>query len=164
MSKTIGQSSVVYLKPVAAKRYAVLAMLYLLAGIAAWVAVFQTPSALIWTVFLWSFSLGALVLANATAKATAGGLILQDEALYTEAGDLLLRLEDVRKIDRGVFAIKPSNGFVLRLKSRQPSGWAPGLWWRIGRVMGVGGVTSKIQAEIMAETIAALLEGEPSAD
>ncbi|MDJ0857434.1 MAG: hypothetical protein QNI90_09335 [Dinoroseobacter sp.] len=158
MSDTNGQSPVIYLRPVPAKRYAVLIMLYLLAGILAWVAVFQAPESLFWVVFLWTFALCILLLANAAGKATASGLQLRDMALYTDAGELLVRLEDVRKIDRGVFAIKPSNGFLLRLKARQPGGWAPGMWWRLGRVMGIGGVTSKIQAEIMAETIAALLE------
>ncbi|MEM9393062.1 MAG: hypothetical protein AAGA38_04345 [Pseudomonadota bacterium] len=162
MPDTNGQSPVIFLRPVAAKRYAVLAMLYLLAGMAAWVAVFRAPDSLIWVVFLWTVALGALILANAAGKATSEGLQLRDLGLYTDAGELLVRLDDVRKIDRGVFAVKPSNGFLLRLKSRHALGWAPGLWWRFGRRMGVGGVTSKIQAEIMAETIAALLEQTPA--
>jgi hypothetical protein len=148
---------VIYLKPVAAKRYTALAMLYVLAGILAWVAVVQPPAGLGWQIFLWVLAIGAVLMANATAKATAQGLQLRGDAIYTDAGEVLVQVADIRKIDRGVFAVKPSNGFLLRLKTKHPRGWAPGVWWRLGRVMGVGGVTSKIQAQIMAETLALLV-------
>lgn len=158
MAEQTEQGPIVYLKPVAAKRYTVLAMLYLLAGVLAWLAVFQTPQSTIWLVLLWALTLSVLLLANSAGKATAEGLQLRDSGIYTDAGELLVRIDDIRKIHRGVFAVKPSNGFLLRLKSRHKKGWAPGLWWRFGAIMGIGGVTSKIQAEVMAEAIAALVE------
>lgn len=151
------EKPVIYLKPVTAKRYVLLGMLYVLAGILAWVAVFQPPQSPALLVFLWVLAGGGLLLANAAQKATAQGLQLRDGGIYTDAGDLVVSIAEVRKIERGVFAFKPSNGFILRLHSAQKRGWAPGLWWRFGRFVGIGGVTSKIQAEIMSETIAALI-------
>ncbi|WP_425091077.1 hypothetical protein [Tropicimonas sp. S265A] len=148
---------VIELKPVPLKRYLALAMLYLLTGLLAWVAVFQPPAALGWHVFLWGFALATLVLANATGKATAQSLHLREDGLFSADGVRLVDLADIRAVERGAFAFKPSNGFLLRLKTKQPRGWAPGLWWRWGHLMGIGGVTNKVDANIMAETLATML-------
>ena len=74
-------------------------------------------------------------------------------------GRILARIEEIAKIERGALAFKPSNGFMLRLKTSAPRAWVPGLWWRIGRSVGVGGVTPAHQSKTMAELIAMRLEG-----
>ena len=56
-------------------------------------------------------------------------------------------------MDRGAFAFKPSNGFMLKLSRKGPFAWEPGIWWRIGRRVGVGGVTPGTPAKVMAEMI-----------
>jgi hypothetical protein len=56
-------------------------------------------------------------------------------------------------VERGAFAFKPSNGFLVRLDKPLGRGWAPGLWWRLGRLLGVGGVTSASQSKAMAEIL-----------
>jgi hypothetical protein len=50
--------------------------------------------------------------------------------------------------------MKPSNGFTVVMETKQPRAWAPGLWWRVGRRVGVGGVTGASQTKFMAEQIA----------
>lgn len=88
-------------------------------------------------------------------RATGRGLVLTDEALMDTDGTLVARLDQIESVERGIFAFKPSNGFVLRLKSAQPRVWAPGLWWRLGRRVGVGGVISGSEGRAMADLIAA---------
>lgn len=90
-------------------------------------------------------------------RATKQGLVLTEEALFAEDGTVIARLDEIESISRGMFAIKPSNGFVLRLRGRGPAAWHPGLWWRRGRRLGVGGVTSGGQTRAMADLIAGLL-------
>jgi len=132
-------------------------MLCVVAGLVGWLVLTEPPAALGWQVVLWAVVLGALMLALRVGRENGGGLQLRDGAIFTDGGEMLVRVEDIRKIDQGVFAIKPSNGFLLRLKTPQARGWVPGLWWRFGRLMGVGGVTSKVQAQLMAETLSALI-------
>ena len=45
------------------------------------------------------------------------------------------------------------------LKTKTPAArrWEPGLWWRIGRRIGVGGVTPASQSKVMADLISARL-------
>ncbi len=103
--------------------------------------------------------LGTLTLIGAVRMfyATANRIELTREALSDSQGRVLARIDDITGIDRGAFAFKPSNGFLVHLSARAPRIWVPGLWWRVGRFVGVGGVTSANEAKAMAEIIALLI-------
>ncbi len=104
-------------------------------------------------------AVGALALVGAVRMyhATADRIELTREALTDSRGRVLARIDEITGIDRGTFAFKPSNGFLLHLSTRAPRAWIPGLWWRVGRFVGVGGVTSANEAKAMAEIIALLV-------
>lgn len=93
-----------------------------------------------------------------THQATAARIELTQTELRDSTGRVLARIEDIVSIDRGTFAFKPSNGFLLRLSGRAPRQWVPGLWWRVGRFVGVGGVTPRHEAKLMGELIAGLVD------
>lgn len=97
---------------------------------------------------------GAIWFAETMRRATGVELILTETALIESSGRVLANLDEVVSVERGALALKPSNGFTLVLQSRQPRAWAPGMWWRLGRRVGVGGVTSAGAAKFMAEQIA----------
>ncbi len=61
---------------------------------------------------------------------------------------------DVVSVERSAMAMRPSNGFSLRLSRRLGFAWKPGLYWRIGRRVGVGGLTSPGLAKALADHIA----------
>ena len=90
-------------------------------------------------------------------RATGQGLILTPEGLFETSGTPVCALDQIISVDRGFFAFKPSNGFLIRLKDPLPRAWAPGLWWRFGRRIGIGGATSARQGRDMADMIATLL-------
>ena len=77
--------------------------------------------------------------------------------LRTSDGLLIAKVSDIRSLDRGVFAFKPSNGFMLRLNVKTPRRWRPGVWWSLGDRIGVGGVTSAHQTKAMAEILSAMI-------
>jgi len=110
-------------------------------------------------VFLLS-GIGALVLVSALRSATARSLRLTEAGIADSRGRVLCAMSEIAAVERGAFAFKPSNGFALRLKSPAPRGWAPGLWWRFGRRLGVGGIVSSSQAKFMADMIALRLAGK----
>lgn len=112
------------------------------------------PSAVIgWTLFLFCFGLACLWLAVRMWQSTGQGLRLTRAALSDHNGVVLARVDQIRAVRRGVFAFKPAGGFTLRLADPAPRGWAPGLWWRLGRSVGVGGVTHRHEARYMAEVL-----------
>jgi len=119
---------------------------------------FVQPPAFGWQVFLVALGAGSLVVAERLRRASMLGLVLTEEVLRDTGGTVLAQLSDIRAIDRGALAFKPSNGFVLHLRTPAPRTWAPGLWWRFGKRVGVGGVTPSGPAKFMAEQIAMRLQ------
>ncbi|AJE48034.1 hypothetical protein [Celeribacter indicus] len=143
-----------------ARRVVACLMLLLLGALLVWVVLRPEGIGPGYGAMLLVLAAGAVWLALALWLATARRLVLTGEALVEEgSGRLLCRLDDIARVERGTFAFKPSNGFLLRLKTPGPRVWAPGLWWRIGRRIGVGGVTPASQAKAMADVIAARVAG-----
>ncbi|MEY8841953.1 hypothetical protein AB9K41_23235, partial [Cribrihabitans sp. XS_ASV171] len=99
---------------------------------------FATPPALEWQIFLLVVGGLSLWLAQRMMQATAHRIELTETELRSSTGEIIARIEDVETMDRGVFAFKPSNGFLLRTRTPAPRRWYPGLWWRLGRRIGVG--------------------------
>lgn len=114
-----------------------------------------------WKVAFAAFALLLFWTANRMRAATADRIELTREVLRTGRGTVLTRIENVRAVERGAFALKPSNGFLVRLGAPEKRGWAPGLWWRHGRLLGIGGVISGAQTRAMAEILTALVQGQP---
>ena len=90
-------------------------------------------------------------------RVTHLGLYVTRQAIFDTNGKLIVLLANIVEIDRGVFAFKPSNGFLLRLEEPEPAAWAPGLYWRIGRRLGIGGATAPAQNKYLVETLQVLL-------
>lgn len=130
--------------------------LYILSLMVIYVAIAQPPD-LGWQLFLFALGGGAIWIAELMRRATAFRLELTREELRDSSGAVLARVDEITGLDRGMFAFKPSNGFLLRLNKTKPRAWRPGLWWTLGSRIGVGGMTPAHQAKFMAEIIAALL-------
>ncbi|MBK5933187.1 hypothetical protein C8N32_102241 [Rhodovulum imhoffii] len=145
--------NIAHLRVSAPRRFFGLGVLLLLAGVVLYIAMARPPEALGWRAFLLGLGVVVLVLGVKMHRATKRSLTLTEEGLSDSDGRILARLEEIEAVDRGLFAFKPSNGFVLKLKQPQGIVWAPGLWWRLGRRVGVGGVTSAVQAKVMAEAL-----------
>lgn len=139
------------------RRFFGLGVIVVLAVLLLYVAAARPPEALGWRIFLLVLGGAVLVLADAMRRATRVELRLTREGLFDGDGQQLAALDGITGLSRGLFAIKPSNGFTLYLARPGPRAWAPGVWWRLGRRLGIGGVTSAAQARAMAEVLAVLL-------
>ena len=136
------------------RRAAAVAMLGALGGLLLAVALAAPPAALGWRLFLLAFGAAALGLAWRLWRATAAALVLTPEGLHDSEGREIAPLADIVSVERGMLAFKPSNGFLLHLARPGPRHWAPGLWWRLGRRVAVGGVTGAGATRAMADLIA----------
>jgi len=134
-----------------------LSMLGGLGALLIFIAVFRPPASPGWQVFLLGLGVVALWGMERMRRATAQAVELTRAGLRSSDGEVIAPIDQIASVDRGPFAFKPSNGFILRLKSSAPRRWQPGLWWRLGRRVGIGGVTPGAQAKAMAERIAMLL-------
>lgn len=125
-----------------------------------WIALAEPPASLTGRLGALIAGIAALVLADRMRRATSVRLELTAEELREAGGRTLARVDQIRAVERGAFALKPAAGFRIHLRAAGEAAWAPGLWWRLGRSVGVGGVTGKTEARIMAEAISSLI-GEP---
>ncbi|APE44106.1 hypothetical protein BOO69_12335 [Sulfitobacter alexandrii] len=118
---------------------------------------FATPPSLPWQAFLILVGAGALWCADAMRRATASRVELTPLVLRDADGTVIAQVDGISGIDRGFFAFKPSNGFLLKLDTPGGRAWRPGLWWRVGRRIGIGGMTPGSQTKFMSEVLSALL-------
>ncbi len=118
---------------------------------------FTTPARWYWVAFLLGLGMAILWLGQSLWRATQRHLELTETELRDSDGTVIIALSDVKSVSRGAFAIKPSNGFVITAKRPLSRSWRPGLWWRGGRRVGVGGVTPGSQSKMMADMIAAIV-------
>jgi hypothetical protein len=144
-------------RPSPGRRAAGVGMLAALGLILLWVAATSPAAAPGWQAFLIGTGAASLWAALAQWRATARGLVLTRAGLFDTEGTEIVALERIESADRGLFAFKPSGGFLLRLSRPAPRGWAPGLWWRLGRRVGVGGATPGGETRAMADLLTILL-------
>ncbi|MEO1363001.1 MAG: hypothetical protein AAFU86_04400 [Pseudomonadota bacterium] len=130
--------------------------IWILALLVLYVAV-VSPPAPGWQVFLFVVGGGAIWMAERMRRATSRALELTRTELRDTGGTVLAPVDQIVSVDRGMFAFKPSNGFLLKLSAKAPRGWHPGMWWRLGARIGVGGMTPGHQAKFMAEMISAMI-------
>ena len=131
--------------------------LMILGALLIYVAFLDPPDSFIWQIFLIVLGAGSLWLADKMRRVTLLTLILTRTDLRESDGTLLAEVDQITSVERGALAFKPSNGFMLHLAAPAPRRWRPGLWWRFGRRLGVGGVTSAAQTRQMADMLAVLI-------
>lgn len=144
------------LRPSAPRRVLGVTILTVLGAALIYMALAYPPMALGWTVFLLGFGGVALWLAVRLWQSTKGMLILTNVALTDETGQVIARVDQIQAVNGGTFAFKPAGGFTLMTSEPAPGVWVPGMWWRLGRSVGVGGVIHRHEARYMAEALAAL--------
>jgi len=156
MQKTDPHEILATANAAAGRRYLGMGMLGVLGLLLIYIAVVQSP-ALEWRVFLVALGAAALWMADKMRRATATRIELTETELRDSDGTVIALIADIDGMDRGFFAFKPSNGFLIRTRSGAPNEWRPGLWWRVGRRIGVGGMTPASQTKFMSEIIAAMM-------
>lgn len=142
--------------PSAPRRLFGTGVLYALGALLIYLAIVQPPSA-VYSVFLVLFG-GVSLYGGWKMWLVTGRMIeLTEDELRLSDGTLICKTADIQKVDRSFFAFKPSNGFLMTLKAPYPGTWAPGLLWRFGKRIGIGGVLPGAQTKVMADTLAAMI-------
>lgn len=99
----------------------------------------------------------AIWMADKMRRATGLWIELTATEIRDSSGQVIVKVDDIVSVDSGFLAFKPSNGFLVRSKISQPRVWQTGLWWRVGKSIGIGGVTPGSQAKSMAQIILMML-------
>lgn len=108
--------------------------------------------------FLFILGLLALLLGWRGWLGSTQTIIFDANGLHAQDGTVVASMDNIRRVDRGAFAFKPSNGFVLHLKQPMPRNWVPGMWWSVGRRVGIGGVLSAADTKFVADALSVELD------
>jgi hypothetical protein len=120
-------------------------------------AVTNPPSAWGWQAFLVAAGLAALWAAWRGWQGSAVALVLDERGLFQEDGVPVAPLDAIEAVDRALFTFKPSNGFLVVLRAPLGRAWVPGMWWRVGRRVGVGGVTGGAETKMVADALSMMV-------
>ncbi|CTQ33801.1 hypothetical protein [Jannaschia rubra] len=145
------------LRPSAMRRTMAFAVQLALGAMLLWLGFVHPPASAAWQVFLIGLGLATLVLAQKGWRGSMQGIALDADGLRQEDGRPIAPLADIASVDRALFSFKPSNGFVVRLRQPVGNAWVPGMWWRLGRRVGIGGVTGGAETRIMADALSAMV-------
>lgn len=110
-----------------------------------------TGSGPLWQAIAVVLGAASLWTADLFRRAVAGRVELTTAGLRDSRGDIIVSIGDIARLDRGAFAFKPSNGFTIRTRTAGTRVWRPGLWWRFGTRIGIGGVAPRAQVRVMAD-------------
>ena len=103
-------------KASAGRRWMGIGALGFLGVVLVYVCVAQ-PATPMWKAFLLSAGVFSLWVAHKMHKSTVWTIELTATELRDSRGEVLARVEEIEAVDRGFFAFKPSNGFLVKLKS-----------------------------------------------
>lgn len=158
--KKIDDNAVIgFIDPRPVRRAAAVGAVGLLGLILLYVAAASPPAHLGWLVFLIVMGAGSVWISWRMWEVTAVRIELTRKELREVGGRVIFAIDEVDRVDRGFFAFKPANGFLVKLKERntRPRVYVPGLWWRSGKTVMVGGVTSRRHTKAIADLITILL-------
>ena len=143
-------------KASAPRRWLGVGMLGIVGALVIYVAL-ASPPELTWQVFLFVVGGAAFWLAYRMWHATNDWIELTQSELRTGAGQVIASVQDIESVDSGAFAFKPTNGFLVKTRSSAENVWAPGLWWRLGCRVGIGGMTTAAETKFMLQVLHPLL-------
>lgn len=129
----------------------------LLGTIQIYIAASTPPADPAWLIFLILMGLLCLYWSWRVWQATAVTLELTRIELREHGGRQICLLDNIDRVDGGFFAFKPAAGFLIHLKQPMGRVYAPGLWWRAGRRIAVGGVTGRGEGKAVSELINVML-------
>lgn len=138
-------------------RWALIIALFGLAALCGVIGVASFARSPATSVFMALATVGLLWFGRALFLTDAARLIFDGERLVDDSGAEICRLDEIERVERGFAFFKPSSGFVLTLRAPRPRGWSPGLWWRLGRRVGVGGATPSRAGRHMADALSGAL-------
>jgi hypothetical protein len=141
-----------------ARHYLAMIMLAAMGFLFLSIVVKTPPAAPLGIVFLIAVGALALYVSYLVWQVSGRSLHLTADELCDDQGQVLCLVKDIKTVERGALAFKPSGGFVVVLKTRVARGWAPGLWWKFGKRIGVGGVVSSGAGKAMADVLAARVQ------
>ena len=78
--------------------------------------------------------------------------------LFNIDGSVICEIDDIERIDVSPYTFKSANGFIVILKTKSSFKSIPGLYWRLGKRLSIGGLVSKNESKFLSQTLLSFFE------
>ena len=85
------------------------------------------------------------------------GFLINEIGLFNLDKSLICKIEDIEKVDVSPYTFKAANGFIVLLKTKNSFKAIPGLYWRLGKRISIGGLISKSESKFLSGTLLEIL-------
>ena len=86
------------------------------------------------------------------------GFQINSTGLYDLETNLICKIDDIHKVDVSPYTFKSANGFIVFSKTKSKFRSVPGLYWRLGNRISIGGLISKNESKFLSTTLLALID------
>ena len=86
------------------------------------------------------------------------GFVISTDGLFDLNMDLICTIDDIKKIDVSPYTFKSANGFIILLKTKSSFKSIPGLYWRVGKRISIGGLVSKNESKLLSGRLIEMFE------
>ena len=91
------------------------------------------------------------------------GFLLNQEGIFNLDNTIICRIEDIETIDTSPYTFRSANGFIVFLRERSTFKIVPGLYWRLGNRISIGGLVSKAESKFLSTTMLNLMNTQKKA-
>ena len=81
------------------------------------------------------------------------GFLINQSGLFNLDGSIICEIGDIEKIDVSPYTFKSANGFIVILKTKTSFKSIPGLYWRLGKRLSIGGLVSKTESKFLSQAL-----------
>ena len=86
------------------------------------------------------------------------GFLINQSGLFNIDGSVICEIDDIERIDVSPYTFKSANGFIVILKTKSSFKSIPGLYWRLGKRLSIGGLVSKNESKFLSQTLLSFFE------
>ena len=86
------------------------------------------------------------------------GFLINQSGLFNLDGSIICEIGDIERIDVSPYTFKSANGFIVILKTKSSFKSIPGLYWRLGNRLSIGGLVSKNESKFLSQTLLGFYE------
>ena len=81
------------------------------------------------------------------------GFLINQSGLFNLDGSIICEIGDIEIIDVSPYTFKSANGFIVILKTKNSFKLIPGLYWRLGKRLSIGGLVSKTESKFLSQAL-----------
>ncbi len=87
------------------------------------------------------------------------GFLINELGIFNLDESIICKIENIKKIDVSPYTFKSANGFIIFQKTKGSFKIVPGLYWRAGKRISIGGLISKNESKFLSSTLLEIIKG-----